>query len=327
MADEEPPSTPDAPDPPDRKKAESYGLSADDEVDPTAQPVQSNVIRPGDQSAREGLPLDAEGLGDGLGDVGDEELARPAEREKWPKEALDLCPNCGSPMPGPLEILCLRCGYDMKAMKVVETKTAEAAPDDETVDDGAEGVTSSAELQRGHGMLTPPGLGGYVLPLALLGGSMFFLTVAYLFGAGPLFPSREGLFFDPLTTRYDLEAVPFGRRFITLVKFYIWTMYIGAFYTCGLAAVAQLGRRPFGPVWLAVARVMGIIGVMQLGLLAFNLDWSGVEFVLERTLQLVLLVSLTMLFFRTTWREAGTAVVLAIGFALLLYVTVQILGT
>ncbi|MCZ6445243.1 MAG: hypothetical protein O6758_03555, partial [Planctomycetota bacterium] len=42
-------------------------------------------------------------------------------------KALDTCPNCGASMAATDTLLCLRCGFDLKTLKVIKTVTGEAA--------------------------------------------------------------------------------------------------------------------------------------------------------------------------------------------------------
>ena len=40
-------------------------------------------------------------------------------------KSLDICPNCGKAMGKARNLICLKCGFDLKTMKVIETKTGD----------------------------------------------------------------------------------------------------------------------------------------------------------------------------------------------------------
>ena len=58
-------------------------------------------------------PLPLEGQPSARG--GDDDSDRPSS----PKE-LDVCPNCGASMRGAETLVCLRCGFDLKTMRVID---------------------------------------------------------------------------------------------------------------------------------------------------------------------------------------------------------------
>jgi hypothetical protein len=77
----------------------------------------------------------------------------PEIEESPAVRALDVCPNCGSPLGGVDVVVCLRCGFDLKSLKVIETETGgTAAPE--------------AEKQEDR-VLSEPGTGDYWLPWAM----------------------------------------------------------------------------------------------------------------------------------------------------------------
>jgi len=53
---------------------------------------------------------------------------KPPDLEEPPAvAALDVCPNCASPLGGVDIIVCMRCGFDMKSLKVIKTDTKATA--------------------------------------------------------------------------------------------------------------------------------------------------------------------------------------------------------
>ncbi len=49
----------------------------------------------------------------------------PAAPEPSAIKALDVCPNCGSPLGAVDVVVCMRCGFDLKSLKVIETEKGE----------------------------------------------------------------------------------------------------------------------------------------------------------------------------------------------------------
>jgi hypothetical protein len=107
---------------------------------------------------------------------------KPPKIEEPPAvAALDVCPNCGSPLGGVDIIVCMRCGFDMKALKVIETDT--------------KATVAAKSDEEEQPVLSEPGTGDYWLPWAMTGAGLGLLAIGYLWGAGGLFGGEEAVGF------------------------------------------------------------------------------------------------------------------------------------
>ncbi len=195
-------------------------------------------------------------------------------------KGLDVCPNCASPLGGVDAVVCLRCGFDMKTLKVIKVETGET-------------VVPDAEEPEPAEPLCVPGMGGVGLPAAMAGVSLVLLTLGYLFGAGGLF-----------TVTAD-EAIGFGARVGGLTGMLV---RIGGLALAGMGGLSVLGNmlgRRFGSAQLAAVRLLGIFAVLGL-LTFFNLPSSAMEWTMEAIFQAVLFVGLASVFFRLSVRNAAT---------------------
>jgi len=202
-------------------------------------------------------------------------------------KSLDICPNCGKAMGKARNLICLKCGFDLKTMKVIETKTGETTIEEiETENKKPKRVS-----RRGRGDLWLPG--------GLAGLSIVIILIGYAIGAAGLFPG---------------ESV--GRIqgfFIEMGLMVIWT-------ACGIGGLycfARLQERPMGHWKLAATQVAGIVFTMRL---ATFLDITRVlEWPLEAILQIAIATSLSIFFFRIKPRDAGMLIVISILIFLILY--------
>ncbi len=200
--------------------------------------------------------------------------------------ALDICPNCGAPMRGRDSLVCLRCGYDLKTMRVVKTKTGETTVADEP-----------DEPDEPAPPLAQPGGPGW-LPTALLAAGLFVMAVATLAGWRGLFPAAE-------------EAIPFGERLQGLVRL---PVVLAVWTTCvmtGLTVVAWLNQRALGDLPLALGRAAGISAVAMTVML-LRLPWRFGEVAAECVAATIAILALTFLVFRLTPRDAGKTALFAL---------------
>jgi hypothetical protein len=196
--------------------------------------------------------------------------------------ALDVCPNCGSPLGGVDVVLCLRCGYDMKAMKVIktDTKKTEEPPDEDESD-----------------VLVEAGMGDFWLPAAMAVAGLGLVGAGYLWRSPALFGGEE--------------AVSFGTGAIGLIKMLLKTAVFTAAGIGGLAALAHIAHKQLGDLRLAAARMLGIMAAV--GLLAFiNVKSDGFEWTLEFIGQAAAVLGLSMLLFRLAFRDAATFLLAAL---------------
>jgi hypothetical protein len=299
---------------------------------------------PPEEGAEAGAPLwrdeEPEVAGDEAADVAEElviepeealvEAAEPAEaaakEEKesahepapLPVESLDACPNCGSPMRGKEALVCMRCGYDIKHLKVIETETEKEEPAKAAPRKGkAAAARDEADEQR---PLTRRGLGGVRFPLALAAIGTTALTIGYLLGFRGLFPPT-----DVMTTEGEqLPPIAWSARFLELGRF---PVLAGIWTLCGLGALfagSWMFGRPLGDLRVAAARMLGII-VLVFCAQFIPIQDKVLSFAAEAAMSLLAFFLLSMLFFRLKPRDAGTVMAMAIVSFVVLYLGAQLL--
>lgn len=195
-------------------------------------------------------------------------------------KSLDICPNCGKAMGKTRNLICLKCGFDLKTMKVIETKTGETTIEEVE----AENEKPKPVSRRGRGDLWLPG--------GLAGLSMVFILIGYAVGAAGLFPGES--------------VGGIQGFFVEMGLMVIWT-------ACGLGGVYSLARlqeRPMGHWRLAVTRVAGIVCTMRLA--TFLNVTKILEMPLEAILQIAIATVTSIFFFRLKPRDAGMLIVIAI---------------
>jgi hypothetical protein len=238
---------------------------------------------PAGETAKEKQPLPLEG-------------SKPAEEKPSAEgsvRALDVCPNCGAPMRDTSTLVCLRCGFDLKRLEVIETKTGETTGDEE------------GEEKREP--LVGPGPGDLWLPLTIAGIALAVLAIGCLAGMKGLFPTLK---FAALEAEQAFEVDVSG-RLIALVRMpaliLLWTI-------CGfgsLVAGAWMFSRPFGDVRLAATRMVAIVAAARV--LAFiDLPAKIAEFPLEAIGKAIVFLLLTMWLFRLSVRDAATLLAMTI---------------
>ena len=201
----------------------------------------------------------------------------PASEEPSAVAALDVCPNCASPLGGVDVIVCIRCGFDMKSLKVIKTDT--------------KGTVAAEPDKEEQPALSEPGTGGYWLPWAMTAGGLGLLAIGYLWGAGGLFSGEED--------------VGFGVRAVGLLKMLVKTAVLALSGFGGLSAVAHMVGARLGDAKLAAVRMLGITAAI--GLLAFfNLQSDAVEWTVESVTQALAYLGLSMVLFRLSVRDAAT---------------------
>jgi hypothetical protein len=250
----------------------------------------------------------------------DDELPRqsdaPPEKPSKgvPLEEQFTCPNCNALMPGEDSLVCLRCGFDIKALEIKRTRIERGSDDEEDQDEVDE---SRADEEVGTDTpLCRPGRGDFWLPIALGGMSALVLAVGYLAGAEGLFPHlRIG------------DAVPevqigLMARLTGLVKFIIIVTFLAACGIGGLFMLSMALSRPLGDLQLAATRLTAVLIVTHL-VSFINLGRHyQLESMLEFVLRAGLFVMLAMVVFTIKLR---TAIMLA-GFTLLTWLVLLIVS-
>ena len=207
------------------------------------------------------------------------------------------CPNCGAPLRGDDALLCLRCGFDLKSMKVVQT----ASHDDDGAGDGGADDDEVGEEASPASDLVCEGAGNHILPLVLLAISALTMIVGLLIGAQGLYPPLAA---GETVTRW-------GDRFEALARYPVTTALWTVCAMGSLLAGAWLFARPFGDARLAFSRVIGIAAVAQTARF-LSLPWRWVEVALESVLMAAVFVLLALALFRISLRDAVTLLALTI---------------
>ncbi len=249
----------------EEKPDKSYGLDPQDEEEPVPAVTGAPAETPPEQTDK----------------AGDDEPAPDPPAETSHVKALDVCPNCASPLGGVDTIVCLRCGFDMKTLKVIKVKTGET-------------VTPEADEPEQAEPLCVPGVGGVGLPAAMAGVSLVLLAMGYLLGA-------RGL----VAVAAD-ETVGLGARLGGLTGMLVRTGGLTLAGMGGLSVLAHMLDRRFGDMKLAAVRLLGIFATLGL-LTFFNLESSSaLEWTLESIFQAVIFVGLASVLFRLSIRDAAT---------------------
>ena len=202
--------------------------------------------------------------------------------------ALDVCPSCGASMRGSDELVCMRCGFDLKTMKKLETQSGVIEVDEK----GEEAVLEQAPLSL-------PGRGELLLPGAVAGVCVVTLVIAYAGGVPTLFEGSE--------------SPNFGARLVEIVRLFVRLLVWGG---CGLGALWTTARiinqQPLGEIRLASLRVLAAFAAINIvRFIGLEHDtWErGIELVLQAGAFPFLLVAL----FGMSLRDAATTAIITIG--------------
>jgi len=257
----------------EKKPDKSYDLEPASEKAPDEAGDQPNKAHPGAETPDEQAP---------------DEQAHDEQAPERPEaiEALDVCPNCSSPLGGVDAVVCLRCGFDLKTLKVIEVKTGETTvPDSDEAEEAAP--------------LSVPGAGDLWLPGAMAVVGLGVLGIGYLAGAPGLFDAAA------TAGTAGEEAVGFGKRLEGLVGMLVRTSVLALAGLGGLSVLAHMLETRLGGVKLASVRMLGISAAI--GLLAFfNVNSIFLELTIEAVCQAVAFVGLAMVLFSLTVRDAAT---------------------
>ena len=246
------------------------------------KPDKSYDLEPAAQ-AKPDQPTEADPEAQLPQDKAQDEPVPEVPREPSAIKALDICPNCGSPLGGVDAVVCLRCGFDLKTLKVIKVETGETT------------VPESDEPEQ-TAPLSVPGAGDLWLPSAMAVVGLVVLGIGYLSGA-------PGLFDAAATT--GEEAVGFAKRMEGLVGMLVRTGVLTLAGFGGLSVLAHMLDTRLGGVKLAAVRMLGISAAI--GLVAFfNVDSIFFEVTIEAVCQAVAFVGLAMVLLGLTTRDAAT---------------------
>lgn len=229
-----------------------------------------------------------------------------ADGDKGYVRTLDVCPNCGKAMGKTKNLVCFRCGYDIKTMKIIKTKT---------------GTVTKEQLKKERGIpsrLSKKGRGDFWLPAAMGGPSLLFLLIGFAVGAGGLF-QQEFVRGVPIPIE-NVERMAGLFEEFGLILFWI------ACGMGGLYSLARLLERPLGKRALAVARIAGLVCTMRLATFV-NLEIPATEWSIELFLQFCVSLPAVRYFFRLNLRDATTLIFIAMLFFVGVYLVVSVLGS
>ncbi len=271
----------------ENEQPEPYSIDDHAKDDPQSQdPAKRSVwIEPGEGVEPVELEPDDGSREPTEGDNGANETEEPS---KSSVKALDVCPNCGATMREGNLLVCLRCGFDLKTLRVLETQTGDEIQDEDEDEDEEEPPEP----------LCRPGRGDFRLPGIMAGISVLLISIGYLFGADGLYDlkSEDGFPIDPVA------AQRFGQWGV-----YLATLVLGSL--CGLAGlfvVSRLNETTFGDWRLGSLRSVAVFATLWLAKF-LSLGGSFVELTAEWILHGGIFVGLSMFFFRLTPRDAATA--------------------
>lgn len=235
----------------------------------------------------------------------DETEAKPVAAV--PVEDVEHCPSCGAPMPERDAIVCLRCGYDLKSLRVTRTALGEVEVGEDDEDD----AEKKPIAQSGRGR------GDWWLPLVIGGVSGVILVIGYLSGALGLFPAIAA------TGSAEVPAVvPLGERFVGLLRFFVLSTILAGCGIAGLFLLAQTLDRPMGDLKLVAARVLGIVLTVRLVTFLSLPGPNWFEWMTEAVLQAAGFIGLSIFLFAIKPRDGAVMG----GFALLTFVGIWLVG-
>ena len=229
---------------------------------------------------------------------------------------LDVCPSCGATMRGADNLVCIRCGFDLKTMRHVQTKTGEI----DAAEVAAQQASGGGELQP----LIKRGNGDLWLPTILAAVAGIVLLIGYLAGARALFPNVIAT-----NEAGQIVSISAGMRFNAILKTLILIGMIGACGMGALAFTAYLNGMRLARNWddlkLGAIRMLATVVVMRLA--AFiTLPNRALEWTAEAFVQLAIFAGLSIALFRLKPADApimtGAAVILFVMLWLAAYVVV-----
>jgi len=270
---------------------QAHDVSEEDANEAPAESPSGEAGQAGNSPNEDDAPAsrDEGSSADASGGAGDKAADGPWEPILLEGEAVTECPHCGAPMPGANEVVCLRCGFDLMQMKKVDTETGEVeAPPD-----------PDAEAEEEQPPISTPGRGGMHLPAILTGVALAVMLVAYLAGAGGVFP--EG---PPETILVNI-----GQYFRYLVLIAVFSACV----TAGFLFLGRIERRELGDLNLAVLRALAISSICgMVTLLPQPFGARLIEWMIEFLGMAVVYLVLTQVFFRADARDAATSGVVAL---------------
>ena len=201
--------------------------------------------------------------------------------------ALDVCPNCGSPMRGGDTIVCLECGYDLKTMTVVETVSGGAGSDDADADREDESDPLAVAVGPSWLALALAGVAGAVLVAGCLAGATGLYRLAEAAAESDVAPVIE----------WPLRIEGLGRLVVIIA---LWTACgIG-----GLRTAAWILERPLGDRRRAAASMLAVVSIARL-VTFLDLPGPTVELFVEGLGEALVFLGASIVLFRLPPRSAA----------------------
>ncbi len=276
-------------------------------------PEQSAQPRPGEADEDSRTPDADESPVDHLGDADDSdadvdiaaimnEQDATEDKDAWtfdldesdepPSRSLDICPNCTADIDETMQMVCMKCGYNLRTMQVEKTV---AGVDERNIDD---------ELDE-HGRvkkppLSPPGRGGTALPLVIASGCAIALLAGLLAG-------HHGLFAAYVNAQ-DAEpasvVVGWAARFTGMLRYLVNTATWAGVVLASLWLFARVMEQPLGIANLVLARAVGIACAMKIASLV-PVTTQAIRFPLEIGGHFAILFVLAVALFKMSPKTAG----------------------
>ncbi|MEM7229353.1 MAG: hypothetical protein AAF432_11130 [Planctomycetota bacterium] len=219
---------------------------------------------------------------------------------------LDVCPNCTAPMPAADQLVCLRCGFDLKTLSVIDTEKSE-----ELVE-AAPAPGSNVLLRKG--ILEP------WLPLGVAAAGFIALLIGILSGWVGLYPDLQFVAAEADRTVID---VPWSDRGVVVLRLLAalamwWGCAIGA-----LLVTARLVGMVPGDVKTVAFRALACVSA-ALVVMLFDLHRS-IEHLTELVAGAAVYAALSMVFFRLKPRDAATLAGITLSMFMVVYLGARII--
>lgn len=213
-----------------------------------------------------------------------------------PIKDLDVCPNCGASMGNTGEVLCMRCGFDLKTMKQVKVQTGVVEVPAEGVVTGPDGTVIDQRKP-----MVEPGMGNLTAPLGIAAAVGAAMLIAYMLGVRALFPPVVNAQGEVVVN----APITIGMRFLGVLEMIVSVAMLTA---CGLGALRFLSfllSQRIGDWKLAAARMLGIVAILQIALF-INMSTYSYERMTEFIVQGAIFSGLSIVFLRVKPKDAPT---------------------
>lgn len=244
----------------------------------------------------------------------DEKAVIPLEQTDDAAAETESCPQCGGGMKQE-QLVCLRCGYNIRELKTATTKVMTAPAEGESADEEDEAAEAGTALPLVRVQWFDP-WGS----IAVAGASTLILLIGYLAGAQGLFPEAALAISQAAEAGTTEPTVAFVERVSAVARFIVLALLWTGCGLAGLFLLAQILNRAFGELATAALRMAAIVTSMRL-VTFINLSSPPWERLLEFTLQVAAFFTLTLLLFHLSPRNAGIVSIIAIFAFLLLWLS------